>query len=277
MRPSVSEHSLHVAHVRAPGATPRETALFLHGILGSGSNLRSLAQALVQASSTTQATLVDLRLHGRSKHFAAPHDVHACATDLTALAAQLALPVKTVVGHSFGGKVALAYHESVPALDRLVLLDSYPGVRADRVGSEDTMAVVAMLARLPRQYARREQFIEQVHAEGHSRMVADWLAMNLSRSGSGFELDIDLPGIEALLDSYFSLDLWPVLERSSARIDVVIGGRSRVWNADDRTRIRELAAHKPNLHVHVLPEAGHWVHVDGAETLRNVLFTQPAR
>lgn len=269
----MSEHSLHIAHVRAPGAVPRETALFLHGILGSGSNLRSLAQALVQASPHVQATLVDLRLHGRSKGVAAPHDVRACATDLTRLAAQLALPVTAVLGHSFGGKVALAYHESAPGLERLVLLDSYPGVRPDRAGSEETMAVIAMLARLPRQYARREQFIEQVHAEGHSRMVADWLAMNLARTTDGFVLDVDLPGIEALLDSYFSLDLWPVLERSSARVDVVIGGRSRVWNEDDRSSIEALAARKPNLHVHVLPEAGHWVHVDGAEALRNLLFT----
>lgn len=270
---AMASPSLHKALVQAPSSTPTRAVLFLHGILGTGANLRSLAQAFVQADPTCAALLIDLRLHGRSRALSPPHDVRACADDLCALEPTLAWPVSAIVGHSFGGKVALAYHEQRPALERVVLLDSGPGVRPDRAGSEETMTVIAMLEQLPKRYARREQFIELVHAQGHSRAIADWLAMNLTRVSDGFELATDLSGIRALLDSYFSLDMWPVLEGSSARLDVVIGGRSRVWNAQDRTRIEALAARAPDrVYVHVLPEAGHWVHADAPEALKAALL-----
>jgi esterase len=270
----MSDPLIHTSLVRSPDGEPSRALLFLHGILGSGPNLRSLAQAFVRADPSLAVHLVDLRLHGRSRSSTPPHHVRACAHDLVALESTLAQPVIGVLGHSFGGKVALAYHAERPELARVITLDSDPGSRPDRVGSEQTTAVLEMLARAPHQYARREDFIEYVHSEGHSRAIADWLAMNLERGPDGFQLQIDLAGIHALLDSYFSVDLWSVLEQSRARLDVVIGGRSRVWDQTHRERLDALAAHKPSLRVHVLADAGHWVHVDDPAGLRAALLAQ---
>lgn len=248
--------------------------LFLHGILGSGANLRGLALAFVQADPSLVVHLVDLRLHGKSRAFTAPHDVRACARDLVALESTLAQPVIGVLGHSFGGKVALAYHAERPQLSRVITLDSDPGSRPDRVGSEQTTAVLEMLERAPRHYPKREQFLDYVHAAGHSRAIAEWLAMNLERRPDGFALQTDLAGIRALLDSYFATDLWSVLDLSRAQVDIVIGGRSQVWDQASRARIEALAATKPTLHVHVLPDAAHWVHVDDPAALRAALVAQ---
>jgi pimeloyl-ACP methyl ester carboxylesterase len=270
----MSERSLHTATVRAANSEPQKAILFLHGILGSGGNLRGLAQSFVQASPEHAGLLVDLRLHGRSRSAEPPHDVFACADDLRRLAHTLPLPVSAIVGHSFGGKVALAFHALRPELERLVLLDSDPGANPERVGSEQTMEVLELLAGLPTHYGRREEFIERVQVAGQPRAVAEWLAMNLERSGGGFELRLDLAGIGALLDSYFSFDAWSVLEQSNARIDVVIGGRSGVWDEADRQRVLALAREKAGrLRVTILPEAGHWVHVDAAPALREVLLS----
>jgi pimeloyl-ACP methyl ester carboxylesterase len=253
--------------------------LVLHGILGSGQNLRSLAQRLVQADPRLQAVLVDLRLHGRSQGFPPPHDVAACAADLARLAETLSCPVTQVLGHSFGGKVALAYHADHPELERVMLLDSAPGARSEGRGSEQTFEILALLDSLPARFASREAFVAELAARGQPRMIAEWLAMNLARdaaareqSSQGVTLRLDLPGIRALLQDYFARDLWPVLERSQARIDAVIGGRSSVWTPEDVARFRRLAEHPAaRLALHVLPQAGHWLHIDDPEGLRAAL------
>lgn len=270
----MADPTLHVTAVRAAGSEPTQALLFLHGILGSGANLRGLAQAIVQAHPYYVGLLVDLRLHGRSMGFAPPHDLDACARDLDALAATIAQPIVGVIGHSFGGKVALAYHARRPHLERVALLDSAPGPNPERIGSEDTMGVLDLLAQLPNEYPTRDAFIERLRAAGQPRAVAEWLAMNLERRPEGFRLRTDVATIRSLLDAYFTRDLWPVIEASTARIDVVVGGQSRVWSAESRARIVSLAAQKPDtLRVHLLPDAGHWVHVDDPAGLRNALLS----
>jgi esterase len=259
----MAELQLHHSQVQVHGAAPTRAVLFAHGILGSGGNLRGLAQMLVEQQPNWVAVLVDLRGHGRSPSFRSPHTVEACAQDLCALEAVLPWPVEGAFGHSFGGKVALAYHALRPGLKRLGLLDSAPFARPDGAGSEETLAVIALLERAPARFRDRAEFIAYVHEHGHSRAIAEWLAMNLERSEGGFRLRTDLQLIRALLDDYFQRDLWEVLERSTARVDLVVGGRSRVWGPSELARARELAARRPDgLRVHLLPQAGHWVHVD---------------
>ena len=79
---------------------------FLHGILGSGANWRTFARRFVEAKPTWRAVLVDLRKHGASQDFPAPHTLVACADDLRALEKSIGR-FDGVLGHSFGGKVAL--------------------------------------------------------------------------------------------------------------------------------------------------------------------------
>jgi len=256
---------LHHATVTAPGAAepPRSTVLFLHGILGSGANLRGLAIRYTAARPEVSVTLVDLRGQGRSERGAPPDTIAACAEDLGALEATLRLPVSGVLGHSFGGKVALAYHAQRPALSHVHLLDSAPFPRAEAQGSEQTMRVIAMLEAGPSEYADREAFHAFVLRHGHGKAVAEWLAMNLVRADAGVRFRPDLTQIRTLLGDYFSRNLWSVLAGSEALVDVVIGGRSYVWEAPDLARLCALGDQTGGrIRGVVLPEAGHWVHVD---------------
>jgi esterase len=250
---------------------PTRWVLFLHGILGSGANWRSFARRLVESRPGWGAALIDLRAHGASVGLAPPHTVAAAAADLEAILPRLAGPVEAVVGHSFGGKVALAFLERQGATPGPVwVLDATPGPRPGGRGSESTMAVLSLLEGLPRRFASREAFIGEIVSAGQPAPLAQWLAMNLEREGDEVVFSLDLAAIRAMLEDYFALDLWHVVERPprGAALHVVIGGRSDVIDAADRARLERAAGESGGrLAVHVLERAGHWVQVDDPDGL----------
>jgi pimeloyl-ACP methyl ester carboxylesterase len=244
--------------------------LVLHGILGSGANWRSFARRLATARPEQGFVLVDLRMHGQSQGAPPPHTLEAVAEDLVRLDASLALPVPVtgVMGHSFGGKAALAYAARAGrVLDEVWILDASPGTRRDRASS--TEAVLHALRAVPQPLPSRERFFEIIAEHGQPRSIADWLAMNLRHADDGYRLRLDLDAVEALLDAYFATDLWPVLEQAEAAqaFHLVIGGQSNALDAEDRARLDAIAARNPRVHPHLLAEAGHWVHVDAPDAL----------
>jgi pimeloyl-ACP methyl ester carboxylesterase len=268
---------LHFDLVPGVGA-PRATLVLLHGILGQGSNLRSLARRFVDAAPGWSAALMDLRAHGQSLGVGGPDTLESAADDVRQTLARLSVPATAVLGHSFGGKVALRLlHE--PGLQHLVTVDSGPGPRVTRRGSETTVEVLSLLRALPGPWATREAFVRDVEAGGQSRALAQWLAMNLRREPHGFVFGLELPRIEALLQSYFEVDLWPEVEaqalaRTGAQLHLVIGERSQVYDAAERARVEQLArASDGHLTVDTLP-AAHWVHVDDPAGLLRVLLAR---
>lgn len=255
------------AVVSAPGASPQRACLVLHGILGSKTNWRTLARRFVEALPDWAFVLVDLRKHGASQDLPPPHTMTAAVDDLVTLAPSLALPVAGVLGHSFGGKVALAFAERTPSLSHLVVVDSNPGARPDRHGSEASLRALDTLDAIGPRWATREDFLRAVVADGHSRDMAAWLAMNLEHAeGGGFRLRVEVPAIRSLLDGYFERDLWSVVESPppGRRTGFILGGDSPVMDAAERARLDALAA-RGLCEVIVAPGAGHWVHVDAPD------------
>lgn len=268
---------LHHEILRAEGAAPTRSFLFLHGILGSGANWRSIARALIAREPSWQAVLVDLRGHGRSSMPPPPHTLAACASDVEALAGSLDRPARGVLGHSFGGKVAMALaartSDISSALEHVVFVDSMPGARPNARGSENVLAVLDALESLPRRFARREDFIAAVLERGQSEAIASWLAMSLERDERGVSVRFELPAIRALLDDYFATDLWRLFEEApvsaTPRLHHIVGDRSSVFDEHDRERASALAR-EGRVALDVLP-AGHWVHVDDPRGLLRVL------
>lgn len=262
------------ARVTADGREPSRWMLFLHGILGSGANWRSFARSFVAARPSWGAVLVDLRLHGASQGFPPPHTVAACAADLAALRSVIPGPVLGVVGHSFGGKVALEYLRRDDELSLAFILDSTPSARPDARGSESTVSIVKLLEELPARFPSREAFLEHVTRAGNTREIAMWLAMNVrAEDDGGFGFRLDVPGIRALLDDYFLQDEWDVVEgKRAVSTHLVIGDRSTVLDTADRDRARRVSDESyGRVQVHVLPHAGHWVHVDAPRELLALL------
>jgi pimeloyl-ACP methyl ester carboxylesterase len=260
----------HHALVTAAGAAPDRWMLVLHGIFGSGANWRTFARRLADVCPGWGFLLADLRAHGLSQDAPPPHTVAAAASDLHRLGERLRLDIRGVMGHSFGGKVALAYLARRPGeIAPAFVLDADPGAQPEGLRSSPTKGVLELLTSIPQPMPSREHFLEIVEASGQTRAVAEWLAMNVRRAEDGFRLRMDLDALSSLLADYFAQDLWPVLEepRSAEQLHVVLGGRSTAVAPGARARLEELAARAPWLSVDVLERAGHWLHVDDPDGL----------
>jgi pimeloyl-ACP methyl ester carboxylesterase len=97
--------------------------ILLHGLFGAAKNLGVIARAL--ASHATVLSL-DLRNHGESPH-AAGMGYATLAADVAETIAARGVTSAMVVGHSMGGKTAMALALSQPALvQKLVVMDIAP-------------------------------------------------------------------------------------------------------------------------------------------------------
>jgi esterase len=252
---------------RIEGAKPERTIAFLHGILGQGKNLQTLAKRFVDQKPEWSAWLVDLRGHGRSPKGTADASLEAAALDVVDLARRHQPPLAAIAGHSFGGKVALevARLGNLPSLKDVVVIDSMPGAREPFHGPDSALGIIDTLESLKGGLASIAEWVEALEQRGLPRHIAQWLAGSL-------RFGMDFQEIRALLKDYFERDLWPIVENppGDTRVHLVIGDKSDAYNAADRERAARIAASNPRVTVDVLP-SGHWVHVDDPEGLLRVM------
>jgi len=262
--------ALHTERITA--GEPKRWAFVLHGIFGSAANWRLFMRNLAKACPKWGFVLVDQRGHHRSLGAPPPHTIDAMADDLIHVEEALGLSVDGVVGHSLGGKVALAYARhrdqlGCPPLAQLWVLDAQPGAKGTPEPDSITVQVLEMLEGLPPYFDRREAFVRAVKEAGQSQMVAAWLAMNVRRVDDRYELALDLPALRQILWDFYDHDAWDVLESTRQRAQVVVGGKSYVWTDGDLERLHTIE----QVDVHLLPEASHWVHADEPEALHAVM------
>ncbi|GBG70052.1 hypothetical protein CBR_g4880 [Chara braunii] len=323
-----------VVHDRRSPAPP--TAVLLHGILGGRRNWASFARRLAQEFPSWQFLVVDLRCHGDSTKLPKHDDpsVASAAADVLRLVADLRITPRMLVGHSFGGKVALSMiDQAAKPLARPVrvwVLDSTPGkVRSGLDGEDAPADIINALREMPQVVPSRGFVVNTLIRKGFSRSVAQWMTTNLrpiklpgfstslsstssacgassyspfqsSPSSSslpspsslspsavgtmdrlpeveaGLSWVFDLEGIARMYLSYQRENLWPLVDNvpEGVQIDFVRAERSlHRWGKEDVDRINagERAARKRGVaggvNLHVLEDAGHWVHTDNPEGL----------
>ena len=255
--PPILSHS----RVTAPGAEPSRWLMVLHGIYGSGRNWATLARSLVGERPEWGVLLPDLRLHGASAGFEPPHTLAAAAADVEALVEALGLPLAVVLGHSFGGKVSLAYARHHPErLEQVWVVDSTLEVREP---SGSAWRVLEAVRSLPERLPSREALAEGLAPFGYERPMASWLAMNLERDGDFFRWRLDWDGVEALLRDYFAVDLWDVVEDppGSLEVHVVKATDSNSLRPEDVQRVEAAGERTGRTFLHPV-DGGHWINVD---------------
>jgi pimeloyl-ACP methyl ester carboxylesterase len=262
----VPSHAL----IGEPGAA--KLALLLHGALGSGSNLRSLAVKLSRLRPEYRFCLVDLRHHGDSQGAPPPNTLEACARDLDALIHQLGQEPAVIAGHSFGGKTALMFGSLFPGRARQIwTLDSNPGSQEPSPDNE-VVRVLQTIRKTTTPASDRQHVVAELMALGLSSGTANWLGTNLHKGAEGLVWRFNLDAIYELMLDYFRMDLWPVLEHPTSGSDfrVVVAERSDRWAPENRSRIQQVADGS-TVSLHVVPNAGHWLHVDNPAFLLELM------
>ncbi|MBI4410692.1 MAG: alpha/beta fold hydrolase [Gemmatimonadetes bacterium] len=262
------ERLLHHERVTAPGESPGKWLYVLHGIYGAGRNWASVVRRVVRERPEWGGVLVDVRQHGASQGFSPPHTVAAAAADLQRLGDAIGEPAG-LLGHSFGGKVALAYTRAAAFAGAVWIIDSTPAP-GERRGSAWRMLEV--LRSLPDRFESRDAAVRALQQQGIELPVAQWMATNLARAHGGYGWRFRLDAMQELLEDFARADLWDVVEAppAGAQIHFVRAAESDVLTAAATEKIREAGRRNGRAHLHTLA-GGHWLNADNPEGIVSLL------
>lgn len=262
--------TLHHRLVRSERQAPDRWLFFLHGFLGAGRNWASVARGLVRARPDWGGVLVDLRLHGRSTELPPPHTIRACAQDVRDLVARLAPPEHAVLGHSFGGKVALAAGAAGSGgLRQIWMIDSTPDPGRTSAGATE---LLELLGRLPASFRSRREAADRIEEAGYDRVVAEWLATNLELCPGGYVWRFKLADLEMLLADFFRADLWPVVTRPPPGVEIVAVRATRDTILSDAATRRIEGLHAAGRPVQLVTlDGGHWLNMENPTGLLRLL------
>ena len=232
------------------------SVVILHGLFGSSSNWRSVARAL---AAQHRVLSVDLRNHGASP-WADSMAYADMAADVLALIQAQGLQQPVVVGHSMGGKTAMALALLAPAAVRgLVVVDIAPVAYADRM----TPFVQAMsgldVAALAGRAAAQSRLAELLPDPG----VVGFLLQNLVSRNDHFDWRLNLAAIGLAVPQLSGFPPELLGLRYGGPATLIHGSRSDYVTPADAARFAELfpQALLPG-HLHSIEGADHWVHAD---------------
>lgn len=271
---SSPQYTLHHEWIgNSSSSSSADSIVFLHGLLGNGKNLKTLAKKVVQVRQKS-GVLLDLRGHGHSPSQQAPHTFEACVQDVhNTLSPSVVVP-SLVMGHSWGGRIALQYihsllgenNETQQQLPELWLLDTVPGQAHDSVNQ--VLEAVQRIKNLD----DKQKVALQLEEYGLERGVAQWLAASLQKSSSddgGYQWGFDVNVVRNILPEFQHQDFIGMvgdIVKEGGCVHLVKGGANAAWDESSPSILSQLheleQAYRHHFQVHTLPKAGHWVHVD---------------
>ncbi|WP_405401455.1 alpha/beta fold hydrolase [Paracoccus sp. Ld10] len=241
------------------GALP---VLLVHGLYGQGRNLGAQARRLAQ---TRRVVTVDLRNHGDS-----PWDMDAgysaLAGDLADLIGDLGGRAD-VVGHSMGGKAAMALALTRPELvRRLVVMDIAPlAYDHDQTRHIDAMEALDLSA-----ISRRSQ-ADAAMADGvPDPGVRAFLLQNLDLKAAPPAWTLNLSALRAAMPQIVG---WPADLPQGSFPGKVMALRGALSDYVDDDRETALRTHFPQVRVVTLKDASHWLHADAPEAVAETLVS----
>jgi pimeloyl-ACP methyl ester carboxylesterase len=230
----------------------------LHGLFGAARNFGSIQRSLARQF---RVIALDMRNHGDS-----PHDPDmrypTLAADVRETLRALGIERAAMVGHSMGGKAAMAMALQWPAdVGRLLVADIAPTVY-----EHGNQAIAAAMAAIPLTGSLTRQQADAALADAVPRPdIRAFLLQNL-RFGANPHWRI---GLDAIKGAIPDLEGWIDLPGSYPSPSLfVTGARSDYVLPEHRPIIRRWF---PAARFVAIKDAGHWVHADNQVGFLSVL------
>ncbi|MBV4412366.1 esterase [Enterobacteriaceae bacterium YMB-R22] len=230
----------------AQNAASSSPVVLIHGLFGSLDNLGVLARDLAYSHDVLQ---LDLRNHGLSPR-SDEITYAAMARDVLETLDEYGIKQVTPIGHSMGGKVAMALSALAPErLDKLVVIDiapvAYPVRRHDKIFA--AIRAVSNAGVTTRQDAA-EIMRKHLAEEG----VIQFLLKSFSQGGWRFN-------VPALWNNYDDILGWQPVPAWDRPALFIRGGESPyIQDACRDTLLKQF----PRSRAYVIAGAGHWAHAE---------------
>lgn len=231
------------------GAGP--AVAILHGLFGSGRNWTSIGRSL---AARHRVLLFDLRNHGLSP-WADGMSYEAMAADVQAALAARGLMRAALLGHSLGGKVAMALALAAPeAVTRLLVVDiapvPYPPTLLGHLRAMQDLDLT--------QIRRRSEADRLLAAAVPDPAERAFLLQNLVFDEGRARWRINLAAIAAGMPLISGFPAFPGRSYGGPTL-FIAGGRSSYVRPEHEPAIR---SRFPAAQVVRIAEAGHWVHAE---------------
>ena len=252
----------------AVGDLQSKSLILMHGIYGRGRNLQAVARGVTAARPEYACWLVDLPHHGESAPGAHGDTVAGLAEDVLEWLRSSEITPTALLGHSYGGKVALAMMGALAAQPlQAWIIDSTPEIKPP---SGSAWNMLGVIRRLPPQFSTREAAVAAIVDAGFPLGVAQWMGTNLVRSDGHFVWRLDFDAMERLLHDFFRTDLWPIVESLPPGHEVHFLKASESSAISDAAvaRLESNASGRVFLHHRT---GGHWIHAESPATVTELL------
>jgi esterase len=232
--------------------------VLLHGLFGAARNFGMVQRALAHRF---RVIALDMRNHGDSPH-APGMDYASQAKDVQQTLAANGIEKAAIVGHSMGGKTAMALALAAPALPSRLLVSDIAPVSYDHGNT----AIAAALQAIPlTPDLTRQQADAALQAAVPRADIRAFLIQNL-RFGPGIHWRIGLDEIAAAVPD---LEDWPQIEGTYDGPSLFVTGAESDYVLPEHRPI--IRAQFTRARFVAIKGAGHWVHADNPSGFLSVL------
>ena len=173
-----------------------------------------------------------------------------------------------IIGHSFGGKVALLAGKYIECVTQVWMLDCPPGpvckIKMQEADTSKTsLEIIEILRRIDWPVSSRKSLMEILESFGVDKPIAAWMTTNLKNDSDGIRLVFEPDELHQMLLDFINLDLWPELIANSDRMQIHLlaaehGGRVRTKIKKKYWLIRAMAR-EFFIYCHVLGMLYMWI------------------